>query len=137
MKIFLHKITAILLALLVLISTLSFTVAKHYCMGEVVSTSFFGEAKGCDMPKDDCKSYEEVIKKEDCCSDTLEVVKSNNLQLKKEVEFSASSVKLLATFVISYSKFFEDKQLKNIPFNGYSPPLITYDLQVLHDTFLI
>lgn len=135
----LHKLTATLLALLVLTSTLSFTVSKHYCMGEVVSMSFFGKTESCTMSveEDNCNATLEAIKKDNCCFDTSEIVKSNNLQLNKEVELSSNSLKIVATFIISYSRIFEDKQLENIPFNGYSPPIITYDLQVLHDTFLI
>ena len=44
------------MALLVLASTLSWTVDKHICMGRVVSISVFEKAQGCDMSMESTKS---------------------------------------------------------------------------------
>ncbi|WCC42067.1 hypothetical protein PJJ26_11540 [Tenacibaculum finnmarkense] len=41
------KIATIILALLVLISTFSFTVEKHYCGDFLVDISYLGEADNC------------------------------------------------------------------------------------------
>jgi len=45
------KITSSLLALLVLLSTLSFTVESHYCGDFLVDVSYVGQADGCGMEK--------------------------------------------------------------------------------------
>lgn len=139
----LHKIISVALALTVLVSTLSFTVGKHYCMGQLVNMSFFGETSGCDMPieEDDCKGAhkESKEKKEegDCCFDVVDVVKSANSELKQETPFSVFTIKFVAAYIVTYSALFEVLQEKEVPNQEYSPPIITYDLQILHESFLI
>ena len=48
-----HKIFSVTLALLVLMSTLSFTVEKHFCGDVLVDVSVFTETQKCGM-----ESYE-------------------------------------------------------------------------------
>ena len=61
----LKKITSFSLALLVLASTLSFTVDQHYCGDFLVDISFTGDADGCGMnmaktTMNNCCSDEEI-----------------------------------------------------------------------------
>jgi hypothetical protein len=51
MKAMLHKVMAMCMALIVLMTTTSFTVAMHYCGDTLVSYSFSHKAEGCGMEK--------------------------------------------------------------------------------------
>ena len=51
MKKLVFKIASFLLAVLVCLSTLSFTVDKHYCGDFLVDVSFTGDASDCGMEK--------------------------------------------------------------------------------------
>ncbi|HFS68186.1 MAG TPA: hypothetical protein ENK67_08245, partial [Flavobacteriia bacterium] len=77
-----YKILAFFLALLVLFTSFSFTVNKHICGDEVVSTSFFVSATTCGMEMNVCKNEnknnkETSIQKEPCCKDVTKVIQGN------------------------------------------------------------
>ena len=44
-----HKISSFLMAIVVLFSTMSFTINMHYCGDNLVETVIFHKAKGCGM----------------------------------------------------------------------------------------
>lgn len=49
MNLVLHKIVSIVMAFVVMCSTLSFTINMHYCGDTLVETVVFQKAKGCGM----------------------------------------------------------------------------------------
>ncbi len=55
------KASHIILSLLLLITTIGFAIYKHYCGGNLVSTSIFTEAKSCCDLDDCCKNESEVF----------------------------------------------------------------------------
>ena len=83
MKNVVHKITSILMAFVVLFSTMSFTIDMHYCGDTLVETAVFHKAKGCGMEMekpsvDDCS-----IAKKNCCDDEqLAIQGQDELQLQ-------------------------------------------------------
>lgn len=131
-----HKIFSVTLALLVLMSTLSFTVEKHFCGDVLVDVSVFTETQKCGM-----ESYEmeqASITKKHCCKDEIEIIKGqdklkvssfNDLKLQQQLFFTA--------FTYSYLNLFESLPLQNIPHKNYSPPNLVYDIQVLDQVYLI
>ena len=76
MKQFFHKISSILMAIVVLFSTMSFTVDMHYCGDSLVETAIFHKAEGCGMemqkPSDEGCS---VAVKNCCSNEQLVIVK--------------------------------------------------------------
>ena len=48
-KQWLHKVFSISMALLVLFSTISFTVEKHYCGDFLIDTDVFSQVKKCEV----------------------------------------------------------------------------------------
>ena len=73
----------IFLSLLLLISTAGFVISKHYCGGELVSTSFFGEAKSC-CDSGDCCHNESItfqLHEDFSVSSIIEVPKTIQLDL--------------------------------------------------------
>ena len=70
MKQNLHKLISVLLSLVVLFSTLSFTVDQHYCGDELVDVAVFSELEGCGDEDDhahDQAALEEE-KEDSCCT---------------------------------------------------------------------
>ena len=75
------KIFASILAVLVLFSTLSFTVDQHFCGGFLVDSAVFTKANICGMEMSSATSAEASITKEPCCANKkLEVKGQDELQ---------------------------------------------------------
>lgn len=121
------------LALLVLFSTMSFTVDKHFCGTYLVDQAIFSEAQDCGMEH----PSEGEMTAEDGCSDQKISVEGqddlkisfNDLELPQQV--------FLASFTFSYVELFQELPQQFIPFSDYSPPLLVYDIHLLDETFLI
>lgn len=121
------------MALLVLFSTMSFTVDKHFCGTYLVDQAVFSEAEDCGMEH----PAEGEMTEEDGCRDQKVSVEG-----QKDLKISFNDLDLpqqvfLASFTYSYVVLFETLPQEFIPFSDYSPPLLVRDFQVLHETFLI
>lgn len=138
MKDFLHRSASLFLAFLVLGSTMSFSVAKHYCGDHLVDVAFFGDAEPCTMEAALAAKYGDGhTKKMDCCSDERVVLEGQDvfkLQLKS---FTLENVVFLQAFSYSYSYIFQGTEEQFVPFHGYPPPLITSNFQLLYEQHLI
>jgi len=129
----LQKSGSLVLALLVLFSTMSFTVDKHFCGTYLVDQAIFSEAQDCGMEH----PSEGEMTAEDGCSDQKISVEGqddlkisfNDLELPQQV--------FLASFTFSYVELFQELPQQFIPFSDYSPPLLVYDIHLLDETFLI
>ena len=60
-----HKIFSVFLALVVLVSTVSFTIEKHFCGDVLIDIAMFSDVKKCSM--EDLEIELEKIKKKSCC----------------------------------------------------------------------
>ena len=135
----LHKILALIIALAVMFSSMSFTVEKHVCMGEVTDVSFFNEVKGCSMEEIVC---DEDINKEDqtkqtkCCDTIHELIPGNQNEQQAVNSLDLSKISLVLAFVYSYIVDLNDNFNDNYIVDS-SPPLVSLDIQVLYQTFLI
>ncbi len=139
-----RKISAILLSLLVLLSSTSFTLGMHFCLGRLESISFFSEAEPCEMARQKSRYTSEKhnpecghkIAKKSCCEDhTLVVQGSEEISIVSSV--SSPDVHLAAapnTLVLF--KFIGPKS-DHCTFSDYSPPPIERDRLVLFRSFLI
>lgn len=135
MKQVITKISTITLALLVLFSTFSFTVAKHYCGDFLVDVSYVGETGSCNEgEKDDCAT---VIKKKCCKDEVHQIDGQDKIQKVSSKKISFQQVKLFVAFYSSYDLLFEnDKNQPNFH-QYYSQPDLVYDIQVLHEVYII
>ena len=138
---FLNKILALILAFIVIFSSLSFTVEKHVCMDEVTDVSFFTEADSCGMQDDECKPEEtgetSSFDEKNCCTNIHELIQGNQQEQQAIDGFEISQVPFIIAYAYTYLNLFEDN-IDNSPFTDYSsPPLNDKDIQVLYQTFLI
>jgi len=129
-----HRIFSIALAFLMLLSTLSFTVEKHYCGDNLIDVAVFSEAKKCGgMSSEDI-----VYVKKSCCKDTVDVFEGQDELNTQDFEDLDQSLKLtLVAYVYFYSNLFESLPKQIIPHKDYSPPNLIKDIQVLDETYLI
>lgn len=135
MKHFFIKISSFILAFLVLFSTFSFTVEKHYCGDFLVDVSFVGETDACGMDMD--KVAATMVKK-DCCKDELHKVDGQDeLQSNKIEKISLEKEQFLTAFVISYRDLFIVNESKKNFYSNFSPPNLHQNYQVLYQSFLI
>jgi hypothetical protein len=131
----LHKTFSVCLAVVVLFSTFSFTVEKHYCGNTLVDVSVFSEAQKCGMEMTD---YDDASLMKNCCKDEIEFVQGqdelkpssfNDLHFDKQL--------FVASFVYSYINLFEGLPRQIIPNKDYSPPKLVRDIQLVDQVFLI
>lgn len=133
MKDIFRNIGASLLAFVVLLSTVSFTVDKHFCGKMLVDTAVFSEAHTCGMEMDNSPGMEE----DTCCKDQKVLVEGQD-ELKRSFEDLDLQQQLFVTsFTYSYLNLFEILPGQAIPFEDYAPPLLVADIQLLDQVFLI
>lgn len=135
-KQFLHKTFSLSLAFLVLFSTLSLKVEKHYCGNRLIDVSIFTEAHKCGVEAS--KMEQDVITKKKCCKDIVEVVEGQDeLQIKDFNDIESHLQWFVTSFVYTYEGFYISLPKEIIPHKDYSPPNLVYDIQLLDDVFLI
>lgn len=125
------------MAFLVLFSTVSFSMDMHFCGDTLVDYSFFDDSADCGMKlmsTDDQKCPMSLM---NCCTDheisqdgqDEMAISWNSLDLEQQQFMLALSY--------SYIDFYTSLPKQTIPFSQYSPPLLTYDRQLVWETFLI
>ena len=104
--------------------------------------SFFRKAESCTelARKTDKESQQCVsIQEKDCC-DNQSIVKEGDDTFKKSntiLELEIEAFVFLNTFVHSYINLFEGLDENVMPFRAYRPPLLSTDIIILNETFLI
>jgi len=128
----LHKVFSATLALLVLFSTVSFTIEKHYCGEVLIDVSVFADAEKCGMES------MEMLQKKSCCKDEVDVIKGQDeLKFSSFEDLDFSQLKFVTTFSYTYLNLFESLDKLIIPNKNYSPPNLVTDIQVLDQVFII
>ncbi|HEY9185567.1 MAG TPA: hypothetical protein VIM94_09595 [Salegentibacter sp.] len=120
---------SVLLALMVLFSTLSFTVDKHFCGSFLVDKAIFSEAETCGMEMENSA--------DNCCTNEKVVIDGQD-ELKHSFESLDFEQQIfIASFSFSYLNLFETLSKEVIPFKDYSPPLLVTDIHLVDQVFLI
>ncbi|MDE3741077.1 HYC_CC_PP family protein [Maribacter polysaccharolyticus] len=138
MKKFFTKISSFLMALIVLLSTFSFTIENHYCGDILVDSSLYGKADSCGMDvQQSSDSGECDLTQKNCCSnETLSINGQDDLKISFE-KFNMEQQLFVVSFIYSYINLYEGLDSNIVPFKDYSSPLLVRDVQVLDQTFLI
>ena len=128
------------MAALILLSTSSFTVDMHFCCNKLVDMSLIGKAKVCaekvqkkKEPTKQCTTLQE----KDCCSNQSFVKTGDDTIKKANTQLEAETIIFLNTFFYVYVNLFEGLEKNIVPFKQYRPPLLSKDIQILHETYLI
>ena len=133
MKEALNRLVSSIMAVLLLLSTVSWTVDKHLCMGRVMDVAFFSNAEDCGI-ESAMQAFGDT--ENHCCDDesfTLEG--QDDLKLSFH-DFELDQQIFLVTFTFSYLNLFEEKEL-SVPDQIYPPPLLVKDYNLLYEVYLI
>lgn len=140
MKSIFNQISSVFMAIIVMVSTMSMTVNKHYCSNILVDTALFQEAKTCGMDDDSSHQSDdnhEQDEKDSCCSSENELIKGQDeLQLQK-VDFNFEQVVFVAAYVHSYFELFTFENSKPQSFRHYKSPPDVKAIFKLDETYLI
>jgi len=132
MKSFLHKSFSILMTFLVLCSTVSFTIEKHFCGDVLVNVSVFSESEKCQL------EAQELLLQKKCCKDEVDVIKGQkDLKVASFDDLDFIHQQFVTAYTYSFINLFGDLEKQIIPHKDYSPPLLVADLQVLDQVFII
>ncbi|GAA3562416.1 HYC_CC_PP family protein [Snuella lapsa] len=132
------KIVSFLMAIVVLFSTMSFTVDMHYCGDTLVDMAIFHKVETCgmDMQQKPTSSECSMIKKS-CCSDKQVIVDGQDeLQLNLH-KLSLDKQVFVATLLYTYLNLFEDTDKEVTPYRAYKPPCVIKEIYKIDESYLI
>jgi hypothetical protein len=132
-----HKIMSMLMAFVVMFSTMSFTLNMHYCGDTLVETAVFHKAKGCGMEMGNPSFEGCTMIKKNCCSDEQQAISGQDeLQLSFD-KISFDQQVFVAAFSHTYNNLFELSEDVTPSLITYPPPIIVRQLYKLDETYLI
>ncbi len=79
----------------------------------------------------------DAINDKDCCSNQSLLKKGNDVIKQVKNEFQADNIIVLSTFFYTYFNLFEGLEKNIIPLKKYRSPLLSKDIHILDETFLI
>ena len=131
------KISATFLSLVVMFSSMSFTIDEHFCGSRLMDVSYFGNADNCGMQKTCVNSNSPIIKNINCCEDQTTFHEPLIFNIEKSINVQKLDFQVIYCKGYSYqdfdkSVFKELEYYKDLPF-----PYLDLDIQVLYQTFLI
>lgn len=124
------------MALLLLLSTVSWKVEKHYCMGRLMDVALFTDVETCGM---DMSMTEETLgeTKNSCCDDEVVFVDGQD-QLKITLnDLDVEHQSFLIALTYTYLSILQDLKERPVPHEDYPPPILVKDIQLLDEVFLI
>jgi len=137
MKNLLLKLFSVSMALLLLLSTISWTVEKHLCMGRVMDIALFDHAEDCGMEAGLALLDESSQITKHCCDNESVTMQGQDTLNLDIFHFDFSHQVFLISFTTSYLGLFQETPDRNIVFDFYPPPILAKDLNILHQVFLI
>lgn len=137
LKQLLHKLASTTLAILLLLSTVSFTVEKHFCGDVLIDVAVFSATEKCGMDASDGEHQEDMVTTS-CCKDILDIIEGQNeLTVKTIDDLELEQQLFLASYIYTYNNLFEYLPKQAIPHRNYTPPNLIADIQMLDQVFLI
>lgn len=148
---FTYRLSALFLAILMLFSTVGFSLDIHYCGGKVKSFSFYGKAETCKMmsktstvschnaSKKTCSQNESNngFSKKSCCDQkTFTLQNLDDSKVINGIEWTTADLQLITVYVLANFNLFQTEVSKTI-YSVYSPPILNHDVAILHQVFLI
>ncbi|WP_224489930.1 HYC_CC_PP family protein [Robertkochia flava] len=138
MKAVIKKISAMLMAFVVMFSTMSFSINKHYCMDHLVDVSLILPAEDCGMDMMMAETTKgEQVDATPCCSEEHILIEGQDEVSPAQDGSSEVPQVVIAAFMYSFSLFFEEETPERPEFKDYSPPLLIKDLPVFYESYLI
>ncbi|TAI48230.1 hypothetical protein EW142_15535 [Flagellimonas allohymeniacidonis] len=124
------------MALTVMLSTISWTVDKHLCMGRVMDVSLFVEAEDCGMADALSNSGQDSMMNH-CCDDESFTLSGQEDLTLTWLDFDLDQQVFLFAFSHSYLDLYSPQVEPPAPHEEYPPPLLVKDIHILDQVFLI
>jgi hypothetical protein len=140
MKSYLSKIAVLFLAILVLLSSSFVVIDTHLCCGNIVDSSIFGKADMCKMDMVSCKLENNSTSKlkGSCCYNIKEYKSSELFKKNNPIIVDTQQFNFIPTLYLqTTTNLFIESEINKLYYKNYKPPLITRDLLVLVQCFLI
>ena len=152
-----HRIAAISMALLMLLSSTGYAMDIHYCQDQLENISLFGKSESCHEKQktptchqtktsltdgqESCHNKEDDVSKtaeDNCCHNESFLIEKPDLDATPTQSTTVQNIQLdvVAAFIAVYV-FNYGIEADYQPFAQYKPPLPDRDVQVLYQTFLI
>ncbi len=125
------------MAVMVLFSTMSFTVDMHYCGDMLVETAIFHKAEGCGMEMQNPTTDGCSVIKSNCCTNNQIVADGQDQLQVSIVKLSLEQQQFITSFIYAYNNLFEVVTENTNSYRNYSPPLVVRELYKLDETYLI
>lgn len=126
------------MAFFMLVSTVSWTIEKHYCLGTVVDVALFHEADTCGM---DMGSLNDGITLNtdsiSCCSDEIIFVPGQDDLKISYHDLDLGQQFFLVAFTGYYLDLLQPVLQPLVPHAHYPPPILVKDIYILDQVFLI
>lgn len=133
-----YKIFSVILGLVILITSMGFTVSSHICGGKKVKTvlSVGAADVSCGMEKNanNCATKKQM--KPNCCQDEFQLIQNDEDFTQQVTDFQFSNDFFIA-FLTSYKELFYAEDFEYDFFTDHSPPPLIKDIPVLIQSFLI
>jgi hypothetical protein len=128
-----HKAFSVTLSFLVLFSTLSLTIKKHFCGDVLIDVAVFTELQKCAGDVDAI-----TITKKPCCKDEIDVFEGVNQMTTNSFEdLDYLQKQMLFAYSFSYINSFGGLPNLVISHKDYSSHILVKDIQVLDEAYLI
>ena len=134
------QIITIFLAILTLFSSVFIAIDAHFCCGHIVDITLFGKADVCEMDMISCKDENTSILKikGNCCHNSKVYKSVENFYGDDFVQVDLQQLDFTPNLYSSnVSDLFIESEIHHNYFSYYRPPLITKDILVLVQRFLI
>ncbi|ADV48227.1 hypothetical protein Celal_0900 [Cellulophaga algicola DSM 14237] len=139
MKKWLVTILSVTMAILLLASTISWRVEKHYCLGHLMDIALFTAAQDCGMnmvfQSDD--SSEHLQDSNSCCDDETIITEGQDDLVVHDNDFDLAQQFFIIAYAYSYFNLFGNGLKVSPSFDHYPPPIIVKDIHVLDEVYLI
>jgi len=128
------------LALVVLCTTMSFTVDMHYCGDHLVDVAINKQASSCGMQsqKKTTTSTDVFISKSSCCSNKHIIVEGQDTLQNIIVDYKLLDQLVFVAVMPGYDpQIFVEQNVLRTPFKAYSPPHLRQDFRIIYQQFRI
>lgn len=131
-----RTISAILLATLVLVSSTSFVVGIHVCMGEISDVALLTKATKCAMETNVPPCHRKM--KSSCCEDETIIHNAGDVKASlTQIHVPDLAATTIDQPLVLISEIIPSTPGAHTRFYHYDPPLRSFDLTVEHQSFII
>ena len=131
-----RKISAVFMIAILLLSTTSFSVFKHFCNGKMVAIST-EKVDSCCESKSVIKSDELNFSEKDCCKNETSTKEFLPFDSVNPIKITKSQTFFLTSFYYNFIAKSTVIQISKNFYKDFAPPKISRNIQVLFQSFLI